>query len=431
MKYSHYNSVINISGRHTLIYNSLAEKFIVFKNRSVRLDDGGARVDEKDVGMPDFSRMAEAGVIVEDDIDEPKKLLNLISEMEDNRDEYILHINPTLDCNFRCWYCYENHLHGSIMSGNTIRATQSFISRLLDSRPGIKALHIGFFGGEPLLYFNDTVRPILQYAKSLTESHGVRLTCNFTTNGSLVREDHISFLKDFCASFQITLDGGRESHDKVRFHKGGRGSYDDILSAVTRLAESGAGIILRINFTSANLESVAGICEDLRDIPEAVRQNIRIDLQRVWQDRPMGKDDTEARAMETRRMFTRTGFHVIPNYIPSHVKYPCYGDKKNHVLINHDGRLYGCTARDFNEPNSIGHLSETGELVFDRNVYERRLNAKMAKAICRTCRIAPVCGGGCRQRAMESAGADECVFNYSEKDKDDIVLDIFEHLYCR
>lgn len=431
MKYSHYNSVITISGRHTLIYNSLTEKFIVFKNKSVILNDGGEKIDGKDVDLPDFNRMIEAGVIIDDDVDEPQKLLNLISEMEDNRNEYILHINPTLDCNFRCWYCYENHLQGSVMSGDTINATRSFISKLLDSRPEIKVLRIGFFGGEPLLHFNDTVRPILEYAKSMTDSHGVRLTCNFTSNGSLVNDDYIGFLKDFNPGFQITLDGGKESHDKVRFHKGGRGSYDDILSAVTRLAENGADIILRINFTSANLGTVAGICEDLRHLPEKARRNIRIDLQRVWQDRTTGKDETEDRALEMRHMFTQAGFHVIPNYIPSHVRYPCYGDKRNHVLINYDGRLFGCTARDFNEANSIGHLSESGTLIFDKARYERRFNAKMARAACRTCRIAPVCGGGCRQRAMETDGSGTCVFNYSEKDKDDIVLDIFEHCYCR
>lgn len=178
MKYSHHNSVITISCRHTLIYNSLTEKFIVFKDKSVILNDGGEGIDEKDVDLPDFNRMIEAGVIIDDDVDEPQKLLNLISEMEDNRNEYILHINPTLDCNFRCRYCYENHLPGSVMSGNTINATRSFISDLLDSRSEIKVLRIGFFGGEPLLHFDDTVRPILEYAKSMTDSHGVRLTCN-------------------------------------------------------------------------------------------------------------------------------------------------------------------------------------------------------------------------------------------------------------
>ncbi len=431
MKYSLYNSVINISDKHTLIYNSISEGFIVLKNKTIALKNGGEGTDAHDLDLPEFSQMVEAGVIVNDDVDEPKKLMEVISEMENNRDEYILHINPTLDCNFRCWYCYEDHVCGSAMSAQTIRAVQSFISDLLDSRPEIKVLRIGFFGGEPFLHFNDTVRPILEYAKSMTDSHGVRLTCNFTSNGSLVKDEYIGFLKDFNPGFQITLDGGKESHDKVRFHKGGRGSYDDILSAVTRLAENGADIILRINFTSANLGTVAGICEDLRGLPEKARRNIRIDLQRVWQDRATGKDETEDRALEVRHMFTQAGFHVIPNYIPSHVRYPCYGDKRNHVLINYDGRLFGCTARDFNEANSIGHLSESGTLIFDKARYERRLNAKMARAVCRTCRIAPICGGGCRQRAMEAADKETCVYGYTEKDKDDIVLDIFEHRYCR
>lgn len=41
--------------------------------------------------------------------------------------------------------------------------------------------------------------------------------------------------------------------------------------------------------------------------------------------------------------------------------------------------------------------------------------------------IAPLCGGGCKQRAMENSNRDECIFGYTEADKDRIILDILEY----
>jgi len=431
MKYSFFNTIIPISKVHTLIYNSLSEKFIVFKNKSVIIREGGEKALSEDYGISDYKRLQEAGAIISDDTDEIERLSNLISAMENNNDEYILHINPTLDCNFRCWYCYENHLSGSRMSPDITDAVKRFIHKTISSNKELKKFHLGFFGGEPFLYFDKTVRPILSYARDIAERYGVRLSCNFTTNGSLIRKKDIEFLKDFNPGFQITLDGGRECHDKVRFHKGGKGSYHEIISVVRTLAEYDANVILRINFTSDNLESVKDIYEDLATVPDNMKSRIKIDLQRVWQDRKTRKDHTEGEALETRHMFTEHGFIVVPNYIPSNVRQPCYGDKKNHILINFDGKLFGCTARDFNDRYSIGYLSGTGELIIDRERADRRRKAKFSKTICKTCRIAPLCGGGCCQRAMEASDKDICIYNYSEKDKDDIVLDIFERCFCR
>lgn len=140
-------------------------------------------------------------------------------------------------------------------------------------------------------------------------------------------------------------------------------------------------------------------------------------------------DDVDEIAIveERIREAIRKDFTVLTNYLRKDVRDSCYGDKVNQVLINYDGKLFGCTARDFVEENSIGELGEYGELIYNQEKLQRRSNSKFKKEVCKRCRIAPICGGGCKQKAFEMENIDSCPFNYSSEDKDKIVLDIFEY----
>lgn len=171
---------------------------------------------------------------------------------------------------------------------------------------------------------------------------------------------------------------------------------------------------------------VETIKQQFIDVAEDKRKYLRFDFQRVWQERSNDNDSTEDKMISIREEF-RKDFTVLTNYLRKDVRDSCYGDKVNQVLINYDGKLFGCTARDFVEENSIGELGEDGELIYNEEKLQRRSNSKFKKEVCKRCRIAPICGGGCKQKAFEMENIDSCSFNYSSEDKDRIVLDIFEY----
>lgn len=429
MKYSLYNSAIAV-GDHTIIYNSLSCKFILVKNKLINLKKGGEEYAQNDILQLTKSQLADAGFIIQKNSDEITLLKSLIESNDNNNNELIIHINPTLDCNFRCWYCYEKHIIGSKMSSEIRNGIINYIIKHIKSHPELKNISLSFFGGEPFLYFKDTVLPILNSIKELCMENNIGLNCHFTTNGSLLDIDTLEILEDFSPGFQITLDGGEYYHNKIRFYKGGYGSFHNILKNITSIVRKEMTIVLRINFTHENIKTIKDILPHLEQIEYPFRKFLRIDLQRVWQDRRTGKDYTEDMASEIRNAFRHAGFQVLSNYIPSNVRNSCYGDKYNHVLFNYDGNVYGCTARDFTIANRIGKLSEEGEIQYDDNKIQLWKNSKFSKPICHTCRIAPICGGGCRQRAIEASESETCIFGYSEKDKDDIILDIFDYTFC-
>src|SRR6202020_1629629 len=96
-----------------------------------------------------------------------------------------------------------------------------------------------------------------------------------------------------------------------------------------------------------------------------------------------------------------SGINVSTTYSPNSVKNPCYADKRNSAVINYNGDIFKCTARDFTTTKRAGYLSNTGELVWENNYLERRMTAKFNNKPCLSCKIIPLCNGGCSQHALE------------------------------
>lgn len=427
MKKSLYNNYITIKDCHTLLYNSLSHNFVIFKNALITPNDlYKFEIENSKL----FIELCNAGIIIEDDFDEIEKLKDKIAEAENNETEFILHINPTLDCNFNCWYCYENHIEKSIMFPEVLEAVKSFITSKLRNNRQIKFFELGFFGGEPLLYFSKVAKNIIQFAAEECNKSNVKFFVHFTSNGSLLSKSILSFLKDYECGFQITLDGDKEHHNKTRFHKNGKGSFNTIINNIITLARNKIEVIARINYTSDNIESTLSILSYFSSLEDELKRYIRFDFQRVWQDIDNRRDEAEAIVSGIRKAFRNEGFTVLANYIPHNACDLCYGDKINHILINYDGLVFGCTARDFTVENSIGKLEKDGNIVFESTKVAKRNQSKFLKPICHTCRIAPLCGGGCKQRASESNNMDVCTLGYSEADKDDIILNIFDYYFC-
>ena len=77
--------------------------------------------------------------------------------------------------------------------------------------------------------------------------------------------------------------------------------------------------------------------------------------------------------------------------------------------------------------SSLPRNADTGGLVYENGLKEKRETARFSKEVCHDCRIAPVCGGGCAQKAMELYDTTDCVFGYTEEGINDFVLDRFEY----
>ncbi len=328
-------------------------------------------------------------------------------------------INPTLDCNMRCWYCYEKHAT-SRMSAETLERIVRLIQNKAQS-DDIDQLSVSFFGGEPLLYFKDTVYPILSRASEICRSEGVGFDSSFTTNAVLLTRqvlDRINAIEGIGRPhFQITLDGNRFFHNQTRIYADRRPTFDIIFNNMRYALESGNRVGLRFNYTDKNIESFIDVYDELMTLPPELLKNLHCSFQQIWQNKQEGIR-AKKRAAELTAKFQATGLTSECDSI--YHRHVCYADRPDHVSINYNGDVFKCTARDYSPERREGVICEDGTIKWNQK-YHDRMTIRFSNPACRKCRVMPLCNGHCTQSKLESASHTKCYLNRSEDDKDRLI----------
>lgn len=424
MKYSQFNSVIPFNGKYAL-YNSLTQKVIFLVPElndllKAALNEGIENI--KDYHPYFYNYLIANEFIIDSSINEIEKIKIVNDRISDNENEYLLTINPTMNCNFKCWYCYETHIKDSKLSNSGIIRIKKFIKKTAVN-PKIKKMPISFFGGEPLLYFEKNIIPIIDFYLDECKKNNIQTSIGFTSNGYLVDKGLIDYFleREIKCSFQITLDGYKEDHDMVRYLNTNKGSYDKIVENIHLLIESNFPVSIRVNYTDNNIQNAEKIINDFINVRKEIKEKyLVIDFHRVWQNgNGLNVDVPLQKIMDKLR---NNGFYVDgKDSRMNNLKNPCYADKKNSVVINYNGDIYKCTARDFTMENREGVLDEEGNLIWENDSLNKRMNSKFKNKSCLSCKILPICNGGCSQVAIENAETDYCIFGGEEQEKDKII----------
>jgi uncharacterized protein len=423
VKYSQFNSIVfHPSTEMFALFNSFSQR-VIFLNENLKdilqaaVIEGVDKLEE--IHSSFYQYLIQKEFLIESDINEIDKVKQLVKKVDENYDNFILTINPSMNCNFKCWYCYETHVKNSRLGEEMIDRIKTFIYKTAEKN-GMKRFELSLFGGEPLLYFQKEVVPIIDTFYEACIKNELTYSIFMTTNGFLINEAFVNYFKSkgISCGLQITLDGFKEKHDMVRYVSTTRGSYETIIKNIKLLIKNEFTVRLRINYTDANISDTYLIAKEFDDIDESVKkQYLMIDFQRVWQNAKL--DNTYEIVDINREVIMESGIRVSSNYSPNSVKSPCYADKRNSAVINYNGDIFKCTARDFTTTKRAGYLSNTGELIWENNYLERRMNAKFNNKPCLSCKIMPLCNGGCSQHALEhlESGEDYCVYSGDENEK--------------
>ncbi|WP_219223734.1 radical SAM/SPASM domain-containing protein [Pedobacter antarcticus] len=428
MKLSKYNNQVPY-GEKTLLYNAYTDKFILVEPLindlfTAAKNEGPEALQE--IHPTFFEVLKNRGFIVDHQTDELElvKLKRAQVDLEDDT-EYKLIINPTMNCNFKCWYCYESHIKDSKMTAETIESLKKHISSVVGTMENLKTFHISWFGGEPFLFYEKIIKPVSEYAVAILSARNITLSTTYTTNGFLIKETMIEeFHKSRVRNFQITLDGNKEMHDTVRFVNSKKGSYDDIVANVLLLCRNELNVSLRINYTKSNLTNLDDIIEHLGPLEPEFRKYMTITFHKVWQetDKNLGE-----KVSELNQKFRTAGFRSIYGGVINNVRRSCYADRRYQATINYNGDVFKCTARNFSAESKEGSLNTNGVIEWNHK-REERLDVKFKNKPCLECPILPICNGGCSQKALENAGKDYCVYNFDNNLKAAVILNKYDFL---
>lgn len=264
--------------------------------------------------------------------------------------------------------------------------------------------HVAVTGGEPFLHSD--------FADFIETLAGHRDLFGFSvlTNGSLIDDETAYWLARQRPAFvQVSLDGTRKAHDRLR----GDGNFHQTTAAIARMVKRGIRVLVSFTANAVNYREfgrVARICESLG-------------VSRCWSDRmlPVGRGralaslsaaqirewlaimrQAQRRAQRHFWNGTEVAMHRALQFLSSGGRpYRCTAGR-THLALLSDGTVLPCRRM----PIPAGNLlRQSLASIYRENATLRLLrdDARTA-AICPRCRYGAECGGGLRCMALAATG---------------------------
>jgi len=373
-----------------------------------------------------FERFVAWGFFVPEDIDEIDRLRfnNKTAVFSDKF--YRLIMNPTTDCVFNCWYCTQ---HSQDKGGMTEEVRNKILKHIdyMVNVDRITGLHLDWFGGEPLMYFYETVVPVSEHGMNIAAKNNIPFVNQITTNGYLIDDQMVKKMKDLKFDrFQITIDGDEKRHNKIRnIH--GQPSFQRIIENIILILENipEVHITLRINFDDSTLK-VSNFDNVFNLIPKQYRKRVFISLQRVWQTVVKNENGSQD-LVQLRDSALNMGYSASETsefHAGRAIK--CYADKLYNTVIDYDGKVYKCTVRTQKE---AGVLHDDGVITWNHDTLTRLFSKPpFENKKCLACKHLPICLASCIQNFNGSTEEpNRCALDYAEIKVEDFIKSLIKN----
>lgn len=383
-KWSPYIEYIQIDEHRTCIYSYTTKKKII-----VSSDD--ARRDTIFLNESNARKLIDNGFIYDKE-DDPYTVLQSQRDFERYSSsilDVVLHLN--YDCNLVCPYCYQNTLTKNVkMSEPVIYRIINTLNKMIKEHNSSR-LFLTLIGGEPTLH-SDIVEILF---KAMKRIH-IPISGEVVTNGTLLSDDYVKQCLQFgIDTFDITIDGTKETHDKLRIHRDGSGSFDEIINNILNIQNNYDDVKLIINYnlskqTAGNVET---FCKYLRKIGYTSQLSFSLIFEPPKSSYEGALQNHENIWRIANTTAAKYGFKNPPFYRTPHLFCPMFNDSS--YFIDPQGAIWSCI-------NGIGKSPYyQGPIDSQNNWHQMTIRARKIEAlntprqICKYCRFLPVCTGGC------------------------------------
>ena len=373
-----------------------------------------------------LNALAENGFVVPSREAERHGLEEFFRNVREDRELLKVTVLTTLQCNFACDYCFQgdhgdHNLFAQKMTLEQAAQVVSWIEQRLDAVQPERFV-LTLFGGEPLLNL-----PVAYYLSehcfAACQARGIEQKLTVITNGLLLTEEVVDRLLPYgLVGVKITLDGDRDTHNRMRPLRGRQGTFDRIVENMRQVAHK-VPLTVGGNFDESSVDSYPALLDFLREQSFAdaiVKVNFKpiikttpatpkgiIPLTAVGTSgKPLnGTCMTSAGAgtgspcdschfVDEKMAFLRseTKKRGFPTPDGVHMG-PCEIHRKHAYTIGPDGALYACPGFTGEPTQSVGHID--GRREGWRESAATRFDALAPYKNCGDCSFIPVCAGGC------------------------------------
>jgi uncharacterized protein len=395
-----------------------------------RVDGGDAAFtsEERDT----LQTLAENGFLVRSYEAEREGLREYFRTVREDTHQMKVTVLTTLQCNFACDYCFQgdhgdHNLFAQKMTLEQARQVAAWIESRLDAvRP--ERFVLTLFGGEPLLNL-PVAYSLAEQCFEACRSRGIEQRITIITNGLLLTEEVVDRLLPYgLAGVKITLDGDRETHNRMRPLRGRQGTFDRIVENMRRVGPK-VPLVVGGNFDESSAGSYPALLDFLKEQPFApniTKVNFKPIIKAtpstpkgVIPLTPVGAAGAPAgkplngtcmttagaggavstpcdscgfadQAMTFLRAETRKRGFYTPDGV--HMG-PCELHSRHAYTIGPDGSLYACPGFTGDPTQSVGHIDGRRERW--RSAAADRFDALAPYENCGDCHFIPVCAGGC------------------------------------
>ena len=335
--------------------------------------------------------LSNNGFLVKSNEEELNEIIDKLRKKEKN--EMRLIIFPTMQCYFRCKYCYEEK--------DDINLDDKYYEKIIElikNFSGTDVL-ISWFGGEPSLK-SERIISFLEIIKDICDKKDIKLQSSMTTNFYLINLKMLERLVNTGVNyFQVTLDGTEETHNQYRPLVNGRGSFDKVYENLNQALHSKFDfkIVLRLNFD--NNTDYTNFFKMM--IPFSNDKRFSFELNPIcnWdnqiRDYTCNEFEVNSREKEIRNIMST--FNIRYDIESIYSKYmPCYACMKNNYIIDSNGNVKKCTVHLNDKNNCLGELDKFEEI--DDNSW-----TKYKYKECPECEVFPLClGKMCKYKNIDS-----------------------------
>jgi uncharacterized protein len=367
--------------------------------------------------------LTEHGFIVPNRAADTEALNRFFTDYREDTEQLRVTVLTTLQCNFACDYCFQgdhgdyNKFADRMSIDDSARLARWIEQRLDELKP--KRLTLTFFGGEPLLNL-PVVYDQAERVFASCQARGVTLALGVITNGLLLTEEVVDRLLPFGLAYvKVTLDGDRDTHNKMRPLRGGQGTFDRIIENVRQVAGK-VRVAIGGNFDVESAASYPALLDFLKE-QEFASKLSKVAFKPVVRERQAPKNIipltviTDKPLNGTCMTAAGSGGSSICDtcqFVDEQLSYlrdetkkrgfptvdgvhmgPCEIHKRHAYTVGPDGSTYACPGFTGEKTLSTGHIDDRQESW--RMSAAERFERLSAWHNCGDCAFIPVCAGGC------------------------------------